>query len=273
MSILPGSPHHRRRDLKDLSPQGQAAAEWLRKLANALKTSRLYLPDNVIVKQVRDELTDDLLKHLEYFGSWRFSVLIERDPARKEQVVRPSPIDPDLGIPLVRSPEEALPYLFYRDGIRSMTLRKGLARRDVDVLFEALKIVGASATGSDDLVTLLWQGQPARVPDRVGAARAGDLPLGQAAREARERASKGLAFAWAPSGTRSAPISGRPAARRVSTRHLRRLAAARRALIGGERVPRAAAGDRAAARRHARGVGRGGRTRLDRRRARPCCAR
>jgi HEAT repeat protein len=200
MSILPGSPHHRRRDLKDLSPQGQAAAEWFRKLANALKTSRLYLPDNVIVKQVRDELTDDLLKHLEYFGTWRFSFSSNEILLEKEQVVRPSPIDPDLGIPLVRSPEEALPYLFYRDGIRSMTLRKGLARRDVDVLFEALKIVGASAAGSDDLVTLLWQ---ANLRDF----QIESVPLEQAiylsakaAKKKGERASKGLAFAWAPSG-------------------------------------------------------------------------
>ena len=50
MGILPGMSGPRRRDLKDLSPQGQAAAEWLRRLANALKTSRLYLPDNVIAE-------------------------------------------------------------------------------------------------------------------------------------------------------------------------------------------------------------------------------
>jgi hypothetical protein len=200
MGILPGSSHSRRRDLKDLSAQGQAAAEWLRKLANALKTSRLYLPDNVIVKQVREELIDDLIKHLEYFGTWRFFFSSNEILLEKEPVVRPSPIDPDLGIPLVRSPEEALPYLFYRDGIRSMTLRKGLARREIDVLFEALKIVGASATGSDDLVTLLWQ---ANLRDF----QIESVPLEQAiylsakaAKKRGDRASKGLAFAWAPSG-------------------------------------------------------------------------
>jgi len=201
MGILPGMSGPRRRDLKDLSPQGQAAAEWLRKLANALKTSRLYLPDNVIVRQVREELTDDLLKQLEYFGVWRFFFSSNEILLEKEPVVRPSPIDPDLGIPLVRSPEEALPYLFYRDGIRSMTLRKGLARREVDVLFDALRIVGASATGSDDLVTLLWQ---ANLRDF----QIESVPLEQAiylsakaAKKKGERANKGLAFAWAPSGT------------------------------------------------------------------------
>jgi hypothetical protein len=44
---------------------------------------------------VRGELADDLIKHLDYFGTWRFSssneILLEKEP-----VVRPSPIDPDL---------------------------------------------------------------------------------------------------------------------------------------------------------------------------------
>jgi hypothetical protein len=115
MGMLPGIPHARRRDLKDLSAQGQAAAEWLRKLANALKTSRLYLPDNPLVKQVREQLVDELIQHLNYFGTWKFSFQSNEILLENEAVVRPSPIDPDLGVPLVRTPEEALPYLFYAE--------------------------------------------------------------------------------------------------------------------------------------------------------------
>src|SRR5262249_3344743 len=138
-------------------PQGQAAAEWLRQLAHALKTSRLYEPDNAIVVNMREQLVGDLVKHLDYFGTWQLSFSSNEIFLGKEAVVWPSPIDPDTGTALVRTPEEVLPYLFYRDGIRTMTLPKGLPRREIDVLFEALKIVGATATGDDDLVTLLWQ--------------------------------------------------------------------------------------------------------------------
>jgi len=200
MGIVPGSSHARRRDLKDLSPQGQAAAEWLRKLAHALKTSRLYLPDNIIVKQVRDDLAEGLMQALNYFGTWRFTFLSNEILLEKEQVVRPSPVDPDLGIPLVRSPEEVLPYIFYRDGIRNMTLRKGLARREIDVLFEALKIVGAAATTSDDLVTLLWQANLRDIQIESVPLEQAIYLSAKAARKRGDSASKGLAFAWAPSG-------------------------------------------------------------------------
>lgn len=201
MSILPGSSHSRRRDLKDLSAQGQAAAEWFRKLANALKTSRLYLPDNVIVKQVREELVNDLIQHLGYFGNWRLFFSTDHIHLENEAVVRPSPVDPDLGVPLVRSPEEVLPYLFYRDGIRTLILKKGLRPREIDVLFDALRIVGASAAGNDDLVTLLWQANLRDIQIE-------SVPLEQAiylsAKAVRKKsaggATKGLAFAWAPSG-------------------------------------------------------------------------
>jgi HEAT repeat protein len=199
--MLPGIPHARRRDLKDLSAQGQAAADWLRKLANALKTSRLYLPDNLLVKQVREQLVDDLIQHLNYFGTWKFSFQSNEILLENEAVVRPSPIDPDLGVPLVRTPEEALPYLFYRDGIRVLIMRKGLARRDVDVLFDALRIVGASAIGNDDLVTLLWQANLRDIQVESVPLEQAIYLSAKAARRRGDAANKGLAFAWAPSGS------------------------------------------------------------------------
>jgi HEAT repeat protein len=201
MGIVPGSSHHRRRDLKDLSAQGQAAAEWFRKLANALKTSRLYTPDNVVVKQVREELVADLTQHLNYHGNWRLFFSTDHIHLENEAVVRPSPVDPDLGVPLVRAPEEVLPYLFYRDGIRTMILKKGLGRREIDVLFDALRIVGASAAGNDDLVTLLWQANLRDIQiESVPLEQAIYLSAKAVRKKSAGAATKGLAFAWAPSG-------------------------------------------------------------------------
>jgi len=200
MGILPGSSHARRRDLKDLSPQGQAAAEWLRQLAHALKASRLYLPDNPIVVRVRQQLVDDLVARVNYFGTWRFTFTSNQILLEKEVVVRPSPVDPDLGEALVRSPEEVLPYIFYRDGIRSLTLRKGLPPREIDVLFDALRVVGVSATGNDDLVTLLWQANLREIQIESVPLEQAIYLSAKAVRRRGDSASKGLAFAWAPSG-------------------------------------------------------------------------
>ncbi len=201
MGIVPGSSQARRRDLKDLSPQGQAAAEWLRLLAHALKTSRLYDPDNAIVVNVRQQLVDELIKHLDYFGTWQFSFTSNEIFLGKEPVVRPSPVDPDTGTALVRSPEEVLPYLFYRDGIRTMTLPKGLARREIDVLFDSLRIVGATAIGNDDLVTLLWQANLRDLQIESVPLEQAIYLSAKATRRRGDKASKGLAFAWAPSGS------------------------------------------------------------------------
>jgi hypothetical protein len=200
MGILPRRSRARRRDLKDLSPQGQAAAEWLRRLAHALKTSRLYLPNSQIVKRAREQLLDELIRHLNYFGTWRFTFTSNEILLEKEAVVRPSPIDPDLGRALVRSPEEVLPYIFYRDGIRSMTLRKGLSRREIDVLFDALRVVGGSAIGNDDLVTLLWQANLREIHVESVPLEQAIYLSAKASRRHGDAAAKGLAFAWAPSG-------------------------------------------------------------------------
>ncbi|HEY2955622.1 MAG TPA: HEAT repeat domain-containing protein [Candidatus Eisenbacteria bacterium] len=201
MGILPEGSLVRRREYKDLSPQGQAAADWLRRLANALKTSRLYRLDNPLVQQLRDQLSELLLEHLKTFGSWRLSFTASEIHLGEEVLVRPTPIDPDRGIALVKTPEEVLPYMFYRDGIRSVTLTKGMARRELDVLFDALRVVGVTAHQSDDLVTLLWQANLREI-------QIDSVPLEQAiylaskrVRKGGDSAGRGLAFAWAPSGS------------------------------------------------------------------------
>jgi len=200
MGILPEGSLVRRREFKDLSPQGQAAADWLRRLANALKTSRLYRPDNPLVQQLRDQVAEVLFEHLKNFGSWRLVFTGTEIHLGEEVLVRPTPIDPDRGIALVKTPEEVLPYMFYRDGIRSMTLSKGMPRRELDVLFDSLRVVGVSALKSDDLVTLLWQANLREI-------QIDSVPLEQAiylsskrVRRGGDSATKGLAFAWAPSG-------------------------------------------------------------------------
>jgi hypothetical protein len=54
-------------------------------------------------------------------------------------------------------PESRLPFLFYRDGIRSLRILQDLPKREAYELFDALVIGCHQMVPSDDLVTLLWQ--------------------------------------------------------------------------------------------------------------------
>ncbi len=58
---------------------------------------------------------------------------------------------------------DPLPFLFYRDGIRRMTIQPQVTRAELGVLLEALKIVGGGPMSNDDLVTLLWQANLTRI--------------------------------------------------------------------------------------------------------------
>ena len=52
---------------------------------------------------------------------------------------------------------ESLPWLFYKDGIRSFELRRGFETRDLPRFLGAVQAVRAQASGDEDLVTLFWE--------------------------------------------------------------------------------------------------------------------
>jgi hypothetical protein len=142
--------------VKDLSHPGQCAAMWFRLLARGVKTARLYRGDNTVIEEVRQQVWDSLSRHLLEFGSWRFRFTTIEIFLDDETVVRPPARRPgeDSSLP---TPEEQLPFTFYRDGIRAMTLAKHIPKRETDALFEALRAVGTHGLDDDDLLTLLWQ--------------------------------------------------------------------------------------------------------------------
>src|SRR5262245_7528148 len=196
---------------RDLTPAGQAAHQWFRQLARALKTCRLYHPDNPIVLQVRQQLVEPLAHGIETFGAWNFRITPSEIFLLDEAVVRPAQHTD--GEESVTGKEAMLPFLFYRDGVRGLSFLPHLPIRDLDALFDALLAAGGGVNTHDDLVTLMWQANTTHVlVDTV--------PLEQTIYLSSRRPSgggggggqRGQSYVWSPSGgeirAEIGPVSG-----------------------------------------------------------------
>lgn len=139
--------------LRDLSPIAGATAVWLRQLARALRTMRLYRTRNTVSDQLRDAVADTLERLVLDHGAVELRITATEMLLDGEAVVRPTG---DHGG--ITDPVETLPFLFYRDGIRRIRFGRDLTRVEVDALLDALAAVTAGPNAHDDLVTLLWQG-------------------------------------------------------------------------------------------------------------------
>lgn len=184
--------------LRDLSPGAQAAAAWFRGLARALKTCRLYTSDNPAVVQIRQQLHQQLLGHLESHGAWRLRITPTEIWLLDEPIIHPSTKTDRDALP---EKAEQLPFVFYRDGIRHITLLPEAAARDFDSLFDALQAVGSGPMAHDDLVTLLWQANPVRIQfEAVPTHQTIYLSSRKTSDGSSGAARRGLAFDWSPSG-------------------------------------------------------------------------
>lgn len=198
MSIVPGNAQSRSH-LRDLSPTAQLAAGFFRSLARTLKMSRLYKRDNPVVQQGREMLMQQLNEALALHGPWQFRITPYEILMLDEAVVRPSSQAP--GIDATPNPEEKLPFLFYRDGIRALTLVHEVSAADFEAFFDALQMVGVGANSHDDLVTLLWQANAQKI-------RIETVPFSQTIYLHSRRptagggpgAHQGQSYVWSPAG-------------------------------------------------------------------------
>jgi hypothetical protein len=184
----------------ELSEAAQEASAWLRLLARGLRTFRIYRGDNPVVVTVRTQLATSLAENLSRFGGWQLRFTPNRVYLEDEPVIQPDPPPP--GEEVVRQVHHDLPFIFYRDGIRRLTLLPGIPSSDIQSLFEALTIAGHGPNAQDDLVTLLWQANLTHV-------RVESVPLEQtiylSSRRTRKRQGpardEGQVYAWAPTGS------------------------------------------------------------------------
>ena len=184
----------------ELSEAAQEASAWLRVLARGLRTFRIYRGDNPVVVQVRTQLSTSLADNLSRFGGWQLRFTPNRIFLEDEPVIQPEPPAP--GEDAVRQPHHDLPFIFYRDGIRKVTLLAGIPTSDILSLFEALAIAGHGVNAQDDLVTLLWQANLTHVKiESVPLERTIYLSSRRTRKREGPAREEGQVYAWTPAGS------------------------------------------------------------------------
>ncbi len=185
---------------RDLSPEAQAAAGWFRQLGRAMRIFRLYRGDNPVVVEAQEHTAAALTTILSVGEGWVLRFSAHEIHLGDEPVVRIArPVHGQEQVPTVT---DRLPFFFYGDGVRRLTLQAGLPRAEADTLVQLLRKAGSGPDSQDDLVTLLWQTNLAHVHLEA-------VPLEQTiylsshAREGRggERRKRGQVFAVSPSGS------------------------------------------------------------------------
>ncbi|MEP6833641.1 MAG: HEAT repeat domain-containing protein [Gemmatimonas sp.] len=144
-----------------------AIAEALRAFAKALRANQLYLPNNP-TRQRAIEVAQSLFTQVWYHTDAVRIEIHETELLWDEQVVYR---DAERG-------SEALPFVFYRDGLRELELLPGFEHDELPTLLALLQRAKTAAPDEDDLVTLLWVADLATVRYRhVEIGGDAELPL------------------------------------------------------------------------------------------------
>ena len=132
----------------------QLIEEMLRNLARSIKTHQLYLPNNPIYQRAIDNLRaafapiwphipEVVLTITEADFRW-FGRAVMHEPSRSESV----------------------PWVFFKDGVRELTLMQGIEDEELVSLLSILQRVRNAAPEEDDLLTLLWEQEFTRLKYR-----------------------------------------------------------------------------------------------------------
>lgn len=129
-----------------MDPLDPVISEMFKALARAVRSFQLYLPNNPMHVRAIDS------SRAAFMTLWskvdRVEVAITESEFLHEDV--PVFSETDRG-------GESLPWLFYKDGIRSFEVRKGFETQELPRFLAALQAVRAQAGGDEDLVTLFWE--------------------------------------------------------------------------------------------------------------------
>ena len=120
----------------------------MRLLAKAARAHQLYLPNNPMYRRAVDALREG------FTVVWR--EMPELTLAVGESDFR---LDGDVvwdDASSAKTPD-SLPWLFYKDGVREVTIREGFEKEEVAKLLEVIQRARRATPDDDDLVTLLWE--------------------------------------------------------------------------------------------------------------------
>lgn len=141
-------------ELPDPPCPPQLVEEMLRNFARAIKTHQLYLPNNPIYARAIDNLRaafapiwphspEIVLAITESDFKW-FGRSVMHEANRSESV----------------------PWVFFKDGVRELTLTQGIEDDELTSLLQIMQRVRNAAPEEDDLLTLLWEQEFTRLKYR-----------------------------------------------------------------------------------------------------------
>ncbi|HET7631057.1 MAG TPA: HEAT repeat domain-containing protein [Gemmatimonadaceae bacterium] len=136
------------KDLVDLPFSSAPVEELLKTFVKGLRAHQLYLPNNPIYKAAIDsvrgafaplwEETDELvLTFSETDILWYGRSVLHEDTKSSD----------------------SLPWLFYKDGVRELTLLKGFEQDELVTLFGILQRARKATPDDDDLLAMLWEAE------------------------------------------------------------------------------------------------------------------
>src|SRR5438093_6092344 len=128
-----------------IDPEVAAVKLSLKLLDKAFKTSRTYGTSNPVAQKFFQEFYAELTARLETLDTLTFVVQRSELYFRNEVVYQ------------TESETENLAFKLYVDGIRELSLHKGITRNDLASFLEALWGDYDSPTSDDDIVTRLWE--------------------------------------------------------------------------------------------------------------------
>ncbi|MEE9230411.1 MAG: hypothetical protein V3U86_06865 [Acidobacteriota bacterium] len=126
-------------------PENQSTSEVLRCLVKTQKALRLYKSNNVICEKLEAQLAEKAAACLEEWGPCALTVR-ESEICLNGSVVYAG-----------TDRTGSLPFLLFRDGIRTLTFLPGLDRNELHGFLDALNRVSVASNTQDNLATLLWE--------------------------------------------------------------------------------------------------------------------
>ncbi|MDQ2889120.1 MAG: HEAT repeat domain-containing protein [Gemmatimonadota bacterium] len=127
-------------------PLNATISEALKALARAVRSFQLYLPNNPMHARAIDSARAAF--ELLWRSTENVELTVSETDFLRDDVSLLS--ETDRG-------GESLPWLFYKDGIRTFEIRRGFETRELSRFLAALQAVRAQAGGDEDLVTLFWE--------------------------------------------------------------------------------------------------------------------
>lgn len=133
-------------ELEDTPCDVALVTDVLRQFAKAARAQQLYMSNNPMHLRAMDAVRDS------FRLLWKEVDSVELQISDTELCW--------LGRPVMEEPDRTsdnLPWLFYKDGIRELTIVRGFEENELGVLLQLIQRVRLAGSDDDDLLSLLWE--------------------------------------------------------------------------------------------------------------------